>query len=244
MKPSQFVRYGVLLTAIVSMGRLTRAQQEMEGPAMAVGSGRMVRGTVTAVGPNKLTLKTEAGEIYQVSISPNTQVRKGRDIMKFSEVRAGDGVGAMGEMEPATKTVHALVLAVMDAEQIKKAKEALGKSWIAGKVTSIEELRLTVLRSDGVVQVIQVDEDTSFKRGGRGMQMMFSGNGGAPAGNLGTNSGANGGESITLADVKVGDMIAGPGAIKSGAFVPTQLAVMDPAAARRRRQDGQPTEPK
>ena len=39
-----------------------------------------------------------------------------------------------------------------------------------------------------------------------------------------------GGESITLADIKVGEMVGGPGAVKGGAFVPTELRVVDIAA--------------
>ena len=37
----------------------------------------------------------------------------------------------------------------------------------------------------------------------------------------GAGSGFEGGESITLADIKVGDNVAGQGALKGGVFVPT-----------------------
>ena len=47
---------------------------------------------------------------------------------------------------------------------------------------------------------------------------------------------AAGGESITLADIKVGDTVAGQGALKNGVFVPTELGVMDAAAMTRRRR--------
>jgi hypothetical protein len=47
-----------------------------------------------------------------------------------------------------------------------------------------------------------------------------------------------GGESITLADVKVGDNVAGKGSVKNGVFVPTELAVAD-ATQRRRRPQGE-----
>ena len=61
---------------------------------------------------------------------------------------------------------------------------------------------------------------------------------GSGAGNGASNGDGGGGESITLADVKVGDSIAGQGAVKNGLFVPTHLGVMDPAAARQRRRRG------
>jgi hypothetical protein len=158
----------------------------------------------------------------------------------------------MGVLDPATKTVHAVFVGVIDAEQVKKARENMGKTYITGKVTAIDvdALKVTVLRPDGVSQVIGVDEQTSFKRGGRGMAAITSGAGvidtgaGEGRGNgAGTGSGAGagnggGGESITFADVKVGDSIAGRGAVKNGVFVPTELGVMDPAAMGQRRRRG------
>jgi len=214
-------------------------QDGQQGPAVALGAGgRMVRGTVSAVVGDKITLKTDAGEVFTVAVTPNTRVMKGREPAKMADVRVGDGIGAMGEMDQPTKTVHALFVSVVDAEQVKKIKESMGKTWIAGRVTAIDELKLTILRSDKVSQVIAVDEDTSFKRGGRGMQTMMQGEGGTVAMPQSTTGGAanGGGESITLADVKVGDNVAGKGSLKNGVFVPTELAVADPAQRRRRQQ--------
>jgi hypothetical protein len=221
------------------------------GAPMAMGSGRMVRGTVTSAAADHLTVKTETGELYQVLITPNTQVRKGRDPMKIADVHAGDGVGAMGEMEPAKKVVHALMVVVVDAEQIRKAREAMGKTVIAGTVTAINETKLTIKRTDDVVQVIEVDEDTSFRKGGRGMGAAFAADGMGP-GMFGGGGGGGGrgqrpeaaataenGESVTLADVKVGSVVAGQGSMKHGSFVPTVLAISEPGAQRqRRRNDG------
>ena len=83
------------------------------------------------------------------------------------DIKAGDGIGAMGEVDAAKRTVHALFVAIVDAEQVKKLRESMGKEYIAGKVTAIDEVKLTILRSDNVTQVIEVDETTSFRKGGR-----------------------------------------------------------------------------
>jgi hypothetical protein len=228
-----------------------QSDDEREGPAFA--GGQMVRGTVTAATADHLTVKTEAGELYQVSVSANTRVTKDKQPAKMVDIKSGDGVGAMGVLDPATKTVHAVFIGVMDAEQVKKAREGMGKVYITGRVTAIDmdALKITVLRPDGVSQVIGVDEQTSFKRGGRGMSMLASGagvtelgsgggrsgSGGAASSNgPGSGNGTAGGESITLADVKVGDAVAGRGALKNGMFVPTELGVSDPTARRRRRE--------
>lgn len=249
-------RFGTmaLVMALAVMPSQVRAQQgddEGEGGVVFAG-GQMVRGTVTAATADHLTVKTEAGEVYQVVFSANTRVSKDRQPVKIADIKAGDGVGAMGVLDPATKTVHAVFVGVMDAEQVKKAREGMGKVYITGRVTAIdmEALKLTVLRPDGVTQVIGVDEQTSFKRGGRGMGILASGagvtemgpvggrvSGGAGSANgAGESAGGAGGESITLADVKVGDAVAGRGALKNGLFVPTELGISDAAAMTRRRR--------
>jgi hypothetical protein len=245
-----------LVAAVVAMPGSTLlaqgGQDDARQPVTSFAGGQMVRGTVTATAADHLTVKTDAGEVYQVSLSANTRLTKDRQPVKLLDVKVGDGVGAMGVLDPATKTVHAVFVGVVDAEQVKKARENMGKTYITGKVTAIdlEGLKLTIERPDGVSQVIAVDEQTSFKRGGRGMAAMASGAGvmdvpgGQPRGN-GAGAGAGtgnstSGESITFADVKVGDAIAGRGGLKSGVFVPTELGVMNPGGMgqRRRRADG------
>jgi hypothetical protein len=232
----------LLLIAGVGLGiGNAQAPEGQDEGGTAFAGGQMVRGVVSAVAGDHFTVKTEAGEVYQVAVAANTRLTKDRQPLKVADIKVGDGVGAMGVLDAPTKTVHAVFVGVMDAEQVKKAREGLGKVYITGKVTAIDMdgLKLTVLRPDGVSQVIGVDEGTSFKRGGRGMAGMVSGSGvvDAPAAggrNGAAGGGGSGGESITFADVKVGDGVAGRGGLKNGLFVPTELGVMDAAARRRR----------
>jgi hypothetical protein len=208
----------------------------------------MVRGTITAATGDHLTVKTEAGDIYQVVVTNNTRLMKARQPIKISQVKSGDGLGAMGVLDGPTKTLHAVMVNVIDAAEVQKAREDLGKLYIVGRVTAIDELNLTIKRTDGVAQVIQVDEGTSFKRGGQAMATILQGTGGFGGEGMGggrrgggTGSGAPPeGESITLMDVKVGDTVAGKGGLKNGVFVPTELGVMAPRAGgqRRRRASG------
>jgi Domain of unknown function (DUF5666) len=250
----------LLIATAVAMPATVLAQDGQDGPRQggaAFAGGQMVRGTVTAATADHLTVKTEAGEIYQVSVSANTRVSKDRQPVKMADIKVGDVVGAMGVLDAPTKTVHAVFVGVMDAEQVKKARENMGKTYITGKVTAIDmdALKVTVMRTDGVSQVIAVDEQTSFKRGGRGMMTLANGAGaiemGGPGGGGGRGTGAgngngdaagagNGGrgESITFADVNVGDIVAGRGALKNGVFVPTELGVMDASAMGQRRRRG------
>ena len=268
MRQRSIQRWAVALlvaATVIAMPKMILAQDGQDGPrqgGVTFAGGQMVRGTVTATTVDHLTLKTDAGDIYQVVVSANTRLNKERQPVKVADIKVGDGVGAMGVLDAPTKTVHAVFVTVMDAEQVKKARENLGKTYIAGKVTAIDMdgLKLTVLRGDGVSQVIGVDEQTSFKRGGRGMAAMASGgpveigngetggrrrNGAGDGVGSGAGNGAASGtgtsagrESITFADVKVGDMVAGRGALKNGTFVPTELGVVDAAAIGQRRRRG------
>jgi hypothetical protein len=234
------------LVAGVSVAAVAQAPDGQAGSGGFAGGGQMVRGTVTVVATDKLTMKTDAGDVYQVALSANTRLMKARQPVKVTDIKVGDGVGAMGVLDAPTKTVHAVIVTVVSAEEVKKAREEMGKVYIAGKVTAIDDLKLTVLRTDGVSQVIAVDESTSFRKGDRKLQALLNGGpidmsaaGGGGGGRQGGGAAASSGESITLADIKVGDTVAGQGGMKNGVFVPTELGVMDAAAGgqRRRRQN-------
>jgi len=223
-------------------GALAQQPQQDDGTVALGMQSRMVRGTVTAAEGDHLTVKTDAGDSFQVVVTTNTRLLKERQPVKIADVHVGDGVGAMGVIDAPTKTVHAAMVVVVDAAQVKKMRDDMGKTYISGKVMAIDDVELTIKRQDGVTQKITVDEGTSFRKGGRGAGAMMRGDGAQSLG-PGSVPGAGApppqGESITLADVKVGDMVVGPGVLKAGVFVPTQLTVIDAAAiGRRRRSEG------
>ena len=239
--------------AVVLMGGMlfpalpARAQEQTEpsdgaAPQRGQFAGmQRAGGEITAVSGANLTVKTPEGATVQVVTTANTRVMKGRGItVKIADLKVGDGVMAMGNLDAPNKTLHAAMVMATDAAQLKAMKDNLGKTYIAGKVTAIDadNAKMTVQRPDGVSQTIGFDETTSFKRGriGRGMGMSGDTGGGdttaaAPAAT---------GESITLADIKVGDNVYGTGSVKSGAFVPTQLTVGAPGQGRRRNGAGSP----
>jgi hypothetical protein len=224
----------LLATAVIA-GLGTAVAQEPPGRGEMAFSGQRIQGTVTATAADHLSIKTETGEAYEVAITPNTRMMKERQPAKVTDVKAGDGVVAMGELDSSKKTVHALFVAIVDAEQVKKLRENLGKTYITGKVTAIDDVKLTIQRPDNVSQVIEVDETTSFRKGRRRGATMIQGGGASVPGGTGASAEpwagiANAGESITLADVKVGDMVAGQGSVKHGVFVPTNLTVLPPGA--------------
>jgi Domain of unknown function (DUF5666) len=189
-----------------------------------------VAGEVTAVSGATLTVKTEEGATMQIVTTDNTRVMKGRGVtVKVADLKVGDGVTAAGILDAPNKTLHAAMVFAMDAAQVKEMKENLGKTYIVGRVTAIDldDAKMTVERPDHVAQTIGFDETTSFRKGGRGARMGGAGGmagGGAAGGGAG---GEPGGESITLADIKVGENVRGTGSVKGGIFVPTELVVME-----------------
>ena len=218
------------------------------------GYGRMgqpLQGTVTAVSAGKITVKTEAGETYEITPADNARVMKDRQTIQISDIKPGDMATAMGQVDAAKKTVVAMVIRDVDAATVAKAKENLGKTYIIGRITAIDadNLKLTVERQDKVTQVIAVDEGTSFQRGMRGVAQDIQAAGGMTGGFGGGFGGGSGGrgpgggrqgasqagpppapESITLADIKVSDMIAATGAVKNGSFTVQKMGVMQPRA--------------
>jgi hypothetical protein len=163
-----------------------------------LGGGRGIHGTVTAISGTTVTIKTDEGVSYQVFTSPNTRIMKDRQPAKTADIHVGDTLMAGGEMDAKAKTVGAVFVAIVDAEQARKLREDFGKTWTAGKVTAIKDTTITIERIDNVSQSFSVDENTSFKKRR---------------------------DSITLADIQVGDFLRAQGALKDGIFVAASVNV-------------------
>jgi hypothetical protein len=208
MKRTAILAMVVLVLAITAAGQ---AQQEGDGPpnggggmAGAFGSGNGIRGTVTAAAANAFTIRTDEGDIYQVLYSVNTRLMKDRQPIEAGDIHVGDMLMAGGIVDAKAKTVGAVFVLDIDAAQMRNARAGFGKTWVAGKVTAINELKITIERiNDKQVQVVAVDENTSFRKRR---------------------------EDVTLADVKVGDFITVQGALHADTFVATALRVMTPGA--------------
>lgn len=75
----------------------------------------------------------------------------------------------------------------------------LGKDYVVGEVKSLAPPKLTILRTDNVTQTIELNEETSLRRGR---------------------------DSITMADIQPGDHVFLRGATASDVFVPKGLNVI------------------
>lgn len=170
---------------------------------------RGTAGTITEINGDTITLKDMRGTTATIKVTPSTQYRRDRQPAKLADFKVGDTVVVRGESSGENAwTAQGIMLNAGGTEM----REQLGKKFIAGEITKIEDTKLTIKRIDGETQVIEVDENTSFRNGKR--------------------------ESITLADIKVGDHVAGRGDLKDGTFVPAVLNVGVPGEMMRRRPGG------
>jgi len=181
-----------------------------------MGMGNGIAGTVTEVAANHYIVKTDTGDSYTVHFSANTRFMKQMirvrseggggnppPSLKPSEIKVGDAIGVMGEVDAAAKSVGAVVIVQMDPERVRLMREQqanYGKTWLMGKVTSINETTVTLLGSvDNAAHSFVADENTTFRKRR---------------------------DPITLADVQVGDAVRVEGAMKDGIFLAASVSVM------------------
>ena len=197
--------------------------------------GRGVMGTVTEIAADHFTIKNDAGEVYTIHYSVNTRIMKGGGgggmgrgqvgdnpggftppvAIKASDIKVGDAIGASGEVDSTAKSVGAVFIFQIDPERAKQMREMqanYGKTWLMGRVTAINEVKITVQGGpDNASHTFVADENTTFRKRR---------------------------DPVTLADIQVGDMVRADGSIKDGAFLATSVAVMGQPA--QRNQGGPP----
>jgi len=185
-----------------------------------MGAGRGVMGTVTEVTAEHYTIKTDAGETYTVHYSANTRIMKqmaqrrgpGEDRegggtppqpLKPADIKVGDVITALGELDTTARSIGAMVVLQVDPERAKQMREMqanYGKTWLMGKVTAVNGVKVTLMGSvDNTAHSFVADENTTFR-----MRR----------------------DPITLADIQVGDMVRVTGAVKDGRFVAASVMAM------------------
>lgn len=212
------------------------------GSGYGMGQGRGVMGTVTEVAADHYAIKTDAGESYVVHFSVNTRMVKqsgqgrgqgrGRgeggagggegggggnppEVIKATDIKVGDAIAAMGEIDTTAKSVGAVMIALLDPERAKQMREMqanYGKTWLMGKITAVDGVKVTLMGAvDNTTRSFVADENTTFRKRR---------------------------EPITLADLAVGDSVRVEGAVKDGAFLATTVNAMGAP------QGGNPTVPR
>ena len=180
--------------------------------------GRGVGGTVSEVAADHYTIKTLTGEIITVHYSANTRVlmqparpagagamRVPPQEIKAADIRVGDAIMAMGEVDATAKSVGAMTVVKLDPErahEMQAMQANFGKTWLMGRVTAVNETKVTLhSQMDDADHTFVADENTSFRRRR---------------------------EPVTLADIQVGANVRVEGTVKEGVFVASGVNVMGP----------------
>jgi|HubBroStandDraft_5_1064220.scaffolds.fasta_scaffold67577_2 hypothetical protein len=196
-----------VLTAVfaISVGGHARAQDADDQGWGQFSRENTLRGTVvsaasTGKNDGSFAVKTDSGQPWKVLYGVNTRLMKGRDAIRASEIQTGDMIFAAGNVDAKKKTVGAAILIDIPSEEVRKAREGLGKTWTAGKIMAITGTKIETQRLDGVEQKIAVDENTSFREKH---------------------------DSVTLADLRPGEGFRAEGHVMNGTFTATTLTVFD-----------------
>jgi hypothetical protein len=172
------------------------------------GDGHGTIGKITAIHGNSLQVRRPDGSTVAINLTDKTEYRKDRQPAQLSDFKVGDFVMARGD-ENADHSVTAQSLGGRSANVGAGVMGAgpgggaafgeMGKDFVAGVVKSVDAPKLTVLRVDNVTQTLELNEDTSLRRGR---------------------------ESITMADIQPGDHIVVRGGFENNVFTPKAVILL------------------
>jgi Domain of unknown function (DUF5666) len=218
----------VLLFASVSaFARVPQEGAAAAGQAPDEGRRMPLFGKITAVHDSSMEVVNVNGDTVTVKLTDKTEFRKDRQPVKRSDFKVGDLVAVRGEENP-DHTWAAQVVSARSANGnggpngrggpgpggrggFGGETGTLGKDYVVGEIKSIDAPRLSVLRSDNVTQTLELNEDTSLRKGR---------------------------DSVTMADIQVGDHLFARGAVQNDVFVPKSVMVIGPDQWKRMQEMG------
>src|SRR6516165_12625784 len=172
------------------------------------GGPRPLFGKITALHEGSLEITKADGGLVVVKLTNQTVYRKDRADAKITDFKVGDAVVVRGDENPDHSVTAKLVGGRSGSRggaggggMMWSAEGTLGKDYVVGEVKAIDPPKLTVLRTDNVTQTVELNEETSLRRGR---------------------------DSITMADIQAGDHVFARGALENNVFVPKNLNVIPP----------------
>ena len=175
------------------------------------GRGRGVAGKITSMKDGALELTRMDGANITVKLTDKTEYRKDRQNAKLADFKVGDLVFIRTEGS-GDQDLTAVVVAGRTGNgsggpgmggpgggMMMMGGGELGKDFVFGEVKSVDAPKITVLRTDNVTQMLELNEETSLHKGR---------------------------DSVTMADIQVGDHVFVRGAMQNNAFVPKMVMVI------------------
>lgn len=175
---------------------------QKRGPNDRRGPG--VFGKITLINKDFIELAKADGTTATVKITDKTEFSKDRQGAKLEDFKVGDAVFVRGE-ENADHTVTAQMIRTGGGPEGGRGPGGgagfgeLGKDFIVGEVKSVDAPKLTVLRPDNVTQTVELNEETSLRKGRDG---------------------------ITMADIQAGDHVVIRGGVQNNTFIPKNVILL------------------
>jgi hypothetical protein len=190
---------------------LPQSEGRQRGQRENDGGPRPLIGQITAIHDGTMRIAKPDGTSASVKLTGKTEFRKDRQPAKSNDFKVGDFVLVRGQENP-DRSVTAEVVAGRSGGGanatgrnggfiIGAPMGTMGKDFVVGEVKAIDPPQITVLRPDHVTQTIELNEETSLRKGR---------------------------ESITMADIQVGDHIVARAASPSDTFTPKIVVVIEP----------------
>jgi hypothetical protein len=183
------------------------------------GRGRGVFGKISALQADSIEVTGPDGTKVSIKLTNSTEFRKDRQLAKIGDFKVGDLVMVRTDQSAGNgSNTTAAMVAAAPAGGFGARGEGrgegrgggggqgmmqgtMGKDYVVGEVQSVDAPKLTILRVDSVTQTLELNEDTSLRRGR---------------------------DSITMADIQPGDHIFARGVSANDVFVPKGVNVIPP----------------
>lgn len=236
---ARFFSVSLLCLAVAAPQAEARPRQEappQQNPGTPQGPGRGgerrpgVFGKITALNDQSIEVTRQNGDKVSVKLSGGTQFRKEGQAAKLADFKVGDEVFVRGSENPD----HTWTAEVVGARPAGfgggpgggganggrgpgagagggRPAGVLGQDYVFGEVKTVDAPKLTVLRPDNVTQTVELNEDTSLRKGR---------------------------DAITIADIQPGDHVMVRGGMANNAFQPKSLIVFGPEQWKRMQEMG------
>jgi preprotein translocase subunit YajC len=192
-----------------------------------------VFGKLTAVHDQSFEITRQDGSVATVKISGSTQFRKEGQDAKVGDFKVGDTVFVRGE-ENSDHTWNAEIIGTRSGGGFGggpggagagggrgagsgagqgggRPAGVLGQDYVFGEVKAVDAPKLTILRPDNVTQTVELNEETSLRKGR---------------------------DAITMAEIQPGDHIMVRGGMANNAFQPKSVIVFGPEQWKRMQEMG------
>jgi len=204
---------------------ISSGSQDQAAPGGAGGQADERRvplfGKITAMHDTSMDVLDTNGDTVAVKFTGKTEFRKDRQPAKRTDFKVGDIVLVRGDEATDHHSWTAQVVAARSMNgggpgggrggsgggpaggggrgNFAQQQGTLGKDYVAGEIQSIDAPKLSVMRTDNVAQTLELNEETSLRKGR---------------------------ESITMADIQPGDHLLARGAVENNVFVPKTVIVI------------------